>query len=724
MPGAEGWPNEEALRTMPGANANSSGVLTGSGVTDLDAEIVRATAFGGLIGRTLGRQEESTMSYVSCPHCGTHCTPTPEGICPSCNRSTTAFISARSHAGEPKAAAMVTTRDGSASQFRILSHILGCTWIISGIWWLLFFGGVFPFGRLGVNLWGLTWLLLGLLVCLKHVWAVRIGLLFSYLLIPHYFFGFGRFPWWVVPPIILSHCVINRFRRMRTRQSYSAAPSSTTGGASAEEPDAANRATEASAPLDDSSETPATPDAGFQTASQKVQPTPIARAAVQQAEETQESAVADGGEITPTAAQSSSSPLPAILVSGVILTAMGISVFLLSPSAFTRPSDEFQQFAGRVETRLHAPRAGFVFGKVTTNAMQINGWHAGVIRVEATRQSDQAVADFTFRYAYEAGRWILTDAEVSGDETVEDSAETELAKGKASELLAIFSPSNAPRSTFYRNQARDWSEKGEHDKAIVYWNEVLRVEPRDTEAHRLRGIALICQSEYGKAVEDFDHVLRLEPETAFAYYGRGLAWGGMRKYDKAIEECNEALRLDPNDAIAWGARASVWLDKKDYDKAIDDADKCLELDPSFAIAYAIRGKARFLNHEDYEKAIEDCRKAIQLDPDEGWGYSALASIQSACPDQRYRDGTKAIENANQARQRIEADDISQWSFVDTLAAAYAEDGQFDKAAEWQQRAIELLAEDQYATDEEEEELRSRLMLYTQGKPYREQRGSP
>jgi tetratricopeptide (TPR) repeat protein len=55
-----------------------------------------------------------------------------------------------------------------------------------------------------------------------------------------------------------------------------------------------------------------------------------------------------------------------------------------------------------------------------------------------------------------------------------------------------------------------------------------------------------------------------------------------------------------------------------------------------------------------------------------------------------------------------------WSYLDTLAVAYAETGKFDKAAEWQQKAIELAPE-----GADKEPLRKRLELYRNGKPYRE-----
>jgi tetratricopeptide (TPR) repeat protein len=51
--------------------------------------------------------------------------------------------------------------------------------------------------------------------------------------------------------------------------------------------------------------------------------------------------------------------------------------------------------------------------------------------------------------------------------------------------------------------------------------------------------------------------------------------------------------------------------------------------------------------------------------------------------------------------------------LDTLAAAYAEEGQFEKALEWQKKALELAPENFKA------DLNTRLKLYEAGKPYRD-----
>ena len=98
-----------------------------------------------------------------------------------------------------------------------------------------------------------------------------------------------------------------------------------------------------------------------------------------------------------------------------------------------------------------------------------------------------------------------------------------------------------------------------------------------------------------------------------------------------------------------------------------------------------RGYAWSLKKE-YDKAIADYNEAIRLDPKNVASYNPLAWLLAACPDAKRRDGKRAIEIGTRACE------LGEWknaSHIDTLGVAYAEAGEFDKAVEWQEKAIKL-----------------------------------
>ena len=81
-------------------------------------------------------------------------------------------------------------------------------------------------------------------------------------------------------------------------------------------------------------------------------------------------------------------------------------------------------------------------------------------------------------------------------------------------------------------------------------------------------------------------------------------------------------------------------------------------------------------------------------------------------DPNLRNGAEAVRLAKQA-----VSIRSDGAFVDTLAAAYAEAGQFDDAVREQQRAIKMFKQEGLL--EMVQEMEDRLSLYRRGQPYRE-----
>ena len=91
--------------------------------------------------------------------------------------------------------------------------------------------------------------------------------------------------------------------------------------------------------------------------------------------------------------------------------------------------------------------------------------------------------------------------------------------------------------------------------------------------------------------------------------------------------------------------------------------------------------------------------------------NGLAWSLATGPDPKLRDGTSAVTFAEKAAAATNRKNVS---YLDTLAAAYAETGQFTKAISIQHEAMALLQ-----NDDEKKGLASRLKLYESNSPYRD-----
>jgi tetratricopeptide (TPR) repeat protein len=223
-----------------------------------------------------------------------------------------------------------------------------------------------------------------------------------------------------------------------------------------------------------------------------------------------------------------------------------------------------------------------------------------------------------------------------------------------------------------------WADKADFvlvQEAPAYFDRRVQANPKDTYALFMRGSGLSAKGEQDSAIKDFDECIRLSATDAGAYNGRANAWYNKKDLDKAIADYTQAIRHSPRWALAYFHRGNTWSDKKDYVKAIADYNQTMVLDPNYLPV-----------------------------------LNRAAWLLATCPNQKVRNGKRAVELAKKALNANKQDAKT----MDTLAAAYASAGNFTEAVRWQERVLE---DEQFMNNAD---ARSRLELYRKKQPYRQE----
>ena len=105
-------------------------------------------------------------------------------------------------------------------------------------------------------------------------------------------------------------------------------------------------------------------------------------------------------------------------------------------------------------------------------------------------------------------------------------------------------------------------------------------------------------------------------------------------------------------------------------------------------------------------------RSLALEADNNGVLNNLAWLLATSPDDELRDGKRAIELATKACEKTE---WKQAHIISTLAAGYAETGDFEKAREFSRKAVETGD----PSAEVKEQLASELASYEKEKPWRE-----
>jgi len=260
----------------------------------------------------------------------------------------------------------------------------------------------------------------------------------------------------------------------------------------------------------------------------------------------------------------------------------------------------------------------------------------------------------------------------------------------------------------YTARGQVYAMNNESDKALADFNEAIRLDSKATLAYYHRANLEYGKGQYDKALEDYNTVIRDAPGFDWAYHVRGWIFYRRQDYDKALADYETAIKLVPTESVFYRDRGNVALSRKDYDKAIKDYDKAIELEPTYVVPWHLRGMA-WQYKKEYAKAVADYEKAVEIAGNVSYAsayLTDLALLRAGCPDEKVRDGEKALEAAKKAYALTKG--VSEMA---ALAAAHAELGQFDKAIEWQEKAIAT-------TDVAKVYYRERLKKYQDKKPYR------
>ena len=231
-----------------------------------------------------------------------------------------------------------------------------------------------------------------------------------------------------------------------------------------------------------------------------------------------------------------------------------------------------------------------------------------------------------------------------------------------------------------------WLSKGDTELAMRDYNEALRLNPNLALAYNHRGIAWKMKGELANAIQDYSTAIRNDPKLASAYINRGNAWLKQGEYEKAKQDFADAIQLDPLNARAFFTRGLAASKHGEFKAAIEDYTTAIRLDAKHASAYHNRANV-WQQLAEFDNAIQDYSAAIQLNPLEAKSYHNLAWLLATCPQENYRHGTRAVELA------LKACELAQWKnldYLDTLAASYAEAGDWENALQRQSQFMNMV----------------------------------
>jgi protein O-mannosyl-transferase len=304
----------------------------------------------------------------------------------------------------------------------------------------------------------------------------------------------------------------------------------------------------------------------------------------------------------------------------------------------------------------------------------------------------------------------------------------------------------------YSNLGSFLSGIGLTDEAIQNFRKALELRPEQSKDRNNLGKALLQQGRFIEAMEEFQTALKISPNDSVTENNIGAAYLQKGDVENALDHLRIAVKEGPRNADAYINYGNALLKNRDFNAAIAAYSATLELpydhaETHYSIANASRQKGEngdaILNYKlaiqlrpDYvdahnnlanalrqegrtEEAIQEYEAALKYRPQFLLAQNNLAWILATAADSRLRNGNKAVGLAEQA---VVATNGHDPIFLHTLAAAYAENGEFEKAVGAAQDALALA--DASGLTSLADSLHSKIALFKSGSPYHESATAP
>jgi tetratricopeptide (TPR) repeat protein len=256
-------------------------------------------------------------------------------------------------------------------------------------------------------------------------------------------------------------------------------------------------------------------------------------------------------------------------------------------------------------------------------------------------------------------------------------------------------------------------QKGQIDDAIAHYRSALQMQPDWWDAEYNLGTALLAKGHVDEAILHCEKAVSMRPTDPDAQVSLGNLLFQKGRIDEAIAHYQKAITVRPDHFLSRYGLCHALLEKGELDSAIQVCRSALLLRPldpdcrtTLAIALEEKGNPA--------EAIQHYRKALELAPRSIPTLTNLAWLLATSRNASLRNGLKAVELAKQADQLVGG---TNTLVLRTLAAAYAENGEFANAIKTAQSAMQLAR--MYGEDALTTDLDQQIVLYQLGMPYRD-----
>ncbi len=226
------------------------------------------------------------------------------------------------------------------------------------------------------------------------------------------------------------------------------------------------------------------------------------------------------------------------------------------------------------------------------------------------------------------------------------------------------------------NLANALRQAGRGDEAVAEYQQAISLQPDYVSAHNNLGSLLLAQGKLEPAIACYDRALSANPRSTQTLFNLAAVLAESGRTREAEAHLRDILQIDPHSDQAWCQLGVLRFRQHDQPGALEALRHALTLNPEnltarFRLALTLRAGGQIA------AAISQWRDLLLRQSDEINSLYQLSWLLATGPDAALRDGRAAVELASRGCRLVNDRDAA---LLDALAAAYAETGDFSRAA--------------------------------------------
>jgi tetratricopeptide (TPR) repeat protein len=224
-------------------------------------------------------------------------------------------------------------------------------------------------------------------------------------------------------------------------------------------------------------------------------------------------------------------------------------------------------------------------------------------------------------------------------------------------------------------------EAGNFSAAEAYFRKGLELAPANPSLGLRLGTTLYQMGDARAALEQFERVVRMSPEFSKAHYSLGVLMAASGRHQEAIDRFSAAVKYEPGYVQAQVGLAGALRQSGRLQESLAAYQEALKLDSSLPDA-ALGHAMTLVGLRRYQAARDALAETMKDFPDQLAFPHALARLLAAAPDDRVRDGRRAMAMVQRLLEKEQSIELGE-----TLAMTFAELGQYERAAAVQREVM-------------------------------------